>query len=106
MLKIEIQFLLVTKLEFLKLLTFPQRSKNADCRGASCAVATNAVCALCNVLERHTAAFVLSMLKINAAAWRLHSVLGSALWGLLERCVHAVKTPRKSCIRVGVCNTF
>ena len=34
--------------------------------------------ALCSRLERHAAAFVLSMLKINAAAC-LHSVLDSAL---------------------------
>jgi len=47
------------------------------------AVATNAVCALCNRIERHAAAFVLTMLKINSAAWRLHSVLDSALW---QRC--------------------
>jgi len=62
------------------LTAFPQRSKNADRRGAHCAVASNAVCALCNRLERHAAAFVLDMLKTNAAGWRLHSVLDSALW--------------------------
>jgi len=57
--------------------------KKADCRGARCAVASNAVCALCVRLERHAASFVLGMLQINAVAWRLHSVLDSALW---ERC--------------------
>jgi len=30
---------------------------------------------LCNRLERHAAAFTLSMLKTNAATWRFHSVL-------------------------------
>jgi len=35
---------------------------------------------LCNRRVRHAAEFVLSMLKINAAAWRLHRVLDSALW--------------------------
>jgi len=42
---------------------------------------------LCNRLERHAAAFVLGMLKTNAAGWRLHSLLDSALW---ERCGNAV----------------
>jgi len=56
-------------------------------RGARCAVANNAVCALCNRLERHVAVFILSLLKINAAAWRLHIVLDSALCG---RCDNAV----------------
>ena len=48
-----------------------------------CANASNAVETLCNHLERHAAAFILSMLKTNAAAWRFHSVLDSTLWGLL-----------------------
>jgi len=43
----------------------------------------NAVETLCNRLERHAAAFTLSMLKTNAAAWRFHSVLDSTLW---QRC--------------------
>ena len=43
----------------------------------------NAVETLCNRLERHAAAFILSMLKTNAAAWRFHSVLDSTLW---QRC--------------------
>jgi len=43
----------------------------------------NAVETLCNRLERHAAAFTLSMLKTNAAAWRFHSVLNSTLW---QRC--------------------
>jgi len=34
---------------------------------------------LCNRLERHAAAFTLSMLKTNAVAWRFHSVLDSTL---------------------------
>ena len=38
---------------------------------------------LCNHLERHAAAFTLSMLKTNAAAWRFHNVLDSTLW---QRC--------------------
>jgi len=48
----------------------------------------NAVEMLCNRLERHAAAFYLSILKTNAAAWRFHRVLDSMLWqhwGLLER---------------------
>jgi len=49
---------------------------------------------LCNRLERHAAAFILSMLKTNAAAWRFHSVLHSTLW---QRC---------SAFGVGVCNAF
>jgi len=71
---------------------------------------------LCNRLERHATAFILSMLKTNTAAWRLHSVLDSKLCNavatlrvLLERRgrvvgalwarrVNAVKTPCKFCI--------
>jgi len=45
------------------------------------------------------------MLKINAAAWRLHRVLDSALWerygnvtwGLLERRGRVVGAPRTRC---------
>jgi len=48
-----------------------------------CANASNAVETLCNRLERHAAAFTLSMLKTNAAAWRFHSVLDNTLW---QRC--------------------
>jgi len=81
--------------------------KIAERRGARCAVTSNAVCALCNRLEHH-AAGVLSMLKINAAAWRLHSVLDSALrercwnavgtlWGLLKRHGRVVGAPRARC---------
>jgi len=46
---------------------------------------------LCNRLERHAAAFTLSMLKTNAAAWRFHSVLDNAVgssrapWARCER---------------------
>jgi len=36
---------------------------------------------LCNRLERRAAAFISNMLKPNAVARRLHSVLDSALWG-------------------------
>jgi len=84
------------------LTAFPQRLKN--CRTSRCALCKrqqrcgNAVETLCNRLERHPAAFILSMLKTNAAAWRFHSVLNSTLWGLLERRVHAVKTPCTFCI--------
>jgi len=49
---------------------------------------------LCNRLERHAAAFILSMLKTKAAAWRFHSVLDSTLWGLLERRGRVVSAPR------------
>jgi len=52
----------------------------AERRGACCANAINAVQMLCNRLERHVAAFILSMLKTNAASWRFHSVLDSMLW--------------------------
>jgi len=57
--------------------------KNADRRGARCANASNAMETLCNHLERRAAAFILNMLKTNAAVWRLHSVLDSTLW---QRC--------------------
>ena len=53
----------------------------ADHQGALCAVTSNAVKTLCNRLEHHAAAFILNMLKTNAAVWRLHSVLDSALCG-------------------------
>jgi len=43
----------------------------------------NAVETLCNRLERHAAAFILIMLRTNAAAWHLHSVIDSTLW---QRC--------------------
>jgi len=47
----------------------------------------------------------LNMLKTNATAWRLHSVLCSALhvnvvatlWGLLERCGRVVGAPCARC---------
>jgi len=39
----------------------------------------------CDRLELHVASFILNMLKTNAAAWRLQSVLDSSLLGLLER---------------------
>jgi len=51
----------------------------------------NAVETLCNRLERHEAAFTLSMLKTNAAAWRFHSVLDSTLW---QRCGNVVGSSR------------
>jgi len=57
--------------------------KKAERRGARCANASNAVQTLCNRLERHAAAFILSMIKTNAAAWRFHSVSDSTLW---QRC--------------------
>ena len=57
--------------------------KIAERRCARCANGSNAVETLCNRLERHAAAFTLSMLKTNAAAWRFHSLLDSTLW---QRC--------------------
>ena len=76
----------------------------ADRRGASCAVANNVVETLCNRIERHAAAFVLHMLKTNAAAWHLHSVLDSAcgdvvtmLWGFLGRSGRVVGAPLAHC---------
>jgi len=50
---------------------------------------------LCNRLERHAAAFIL---KTHAAAWRLHSVLDSALWG---RCGDSVESSRAPWARCG-----
>ena len=67
--------------------------KNADRRGGRCAVATNAVYTLCNRLDCQAAAFVLSMLKIKAAAWRLHSVLNSALWECCGNTVGSSRAP-------------
>jgi len=58
------------------------------CRQQRC---VGAVCAQCYRIERHAAVFVLNMLKTNAAAWRLHSVLHSAL---CERCGNAVGSSR------------
>jgi len=52
---------------------------------------------LCKRLERHTAAFILSMLKTNATAWRLHSVLDRTLWGLQERHGSVVGALRERC---------
>jgi len=66
-------------------------SKIAERRGARCANANNAVQTLCNRLERHAAAFILSMLKTNAAAWRFRSVLDSTL---CERCGNAMGSSR------------
>jgi len=40
----------------------------------------NAVETPCNRLERHAAAFTLSMLKTNAETWRFHGMLDSTLW--------------------------
>ena len=64
----------------------------------------SAVKTLCNRLERHAAAFILNMLKTNAGAWRLHSVLISPQWGrdgnalgLLESREHVVGAPRACC---------
>jgi len=76
------------------LTAFPQRLTNAERRGARCANASNAVKTLYNRLERHAAAFTLSMLKTNAEAWRFHSTLDSTLWGLLERRGRVVSAPR------------
>jgi len=58
-------------------------NKIAERQGARCANTSNDVETLCDRPERHGAAFTLSMLKTNAAAWRLHIVLDSTLW---QRC--------------------
>jgi len=50
-----------------------KKMQNAEVRCA------NAVETLCNRLERHAVAFILSMLKTNAAAWGFHSVLDGTL---------------------------
>ena len=59
--------------------------QNADVRAVQtpatlCKRCGNAVEMLCNRQERHSVAFILSMLQTNAAAWRFHSVLDSQLW--------------------------
>jgi len=71
--------------------------KLAEPRAARCANASNAMQTLCNRIERHAAAFIFSMLKTNAAAWRFHSVLDSTLWGLLERRGRVMSAPRARC---------
>ena len=56
----------------------------------------------CNRLERHAAAFILSMLKTNAAglafAQRVRQHAVATLWGLLERRESVVGAPRERCI--------
>ena len=81
------------------LTTFPQRYKIADRRVARCAVASNAVGALYNRIERHAAVFVFSILKINTAAWCLHGVLESALWKLCGNAVGSSRAPWAFCWR-------
>jgi len=67
---------------------FPQRLKK--CRTPRCALCkrqqrrANVLQTLCSRLERHAAAFILSMLKTNAAAWRFHSVLDSTICLLFQ----------------------
>ena len=84
------------------LTAFPYRSKR--CRSLRCALGSRqhrceyAVKTLYNRLERHAAAFILNMFKTNATAWRLHSVLDSALWG---RCGNTVGSFRTPCARCG-----
>jgi len=59
-------------------------SVKKSCRSLRCALCSrqqhcvNVVKTLCNRLERHAAAFILNMLKTNAAAGRLHSMLDRA----------------------------
>ena len=81
------------------LTAFPQRLKNAERRGARCANTNNAVELLCNRLDRHAAAFTLSMLKTNAAAWRFHSVLDSTLWQRYGNAVGSFRAPWARCER-------
>jgi len=59
-----------------------------------------------NRLERHAAAFVLSIIKIHAAAWRLQAFAFAqrvkqravaTLCGLLERHGRVVSAPRARC---------
>jgi len=59
--------------------------QNAEVRAVQTSATLCKRCAnaTCNRLERHAAAFILSMLKTNAAAWGFHSVLDSTLW---QRC--------------------
>jgi len=54
-----------------------KKMQNAEVR------AVQTLTTLCNRIERNAAAFILSMFKTNAAAWRFHSVLDSTL---LQRC--------------------
>jgi len=99
------------------LFVFRSVLKIAERRGARCANASNAVETMCNRLERHAAAFILSMLKTNAAAWRFHRVLNSTLWqrcgvfksavnALWARRLHAVMTPCKICIWTKSCHSY
>ena len=59
----------------------------------------NAVKVLCNRQECHSVAFILNMLKTNAAAWRLHSVLDSALWGRCGNAAESSWAPWERCGR-------
>ena len=71
-----------------------------NCRSPWCALCSRhqrCVRTVCNRIERHATAFILSILKINAAAGRLQGVLDSALWGLLERRGRVVGAPRARC---------
>jgi len=65
------------------LTAFPQCLKIAERRGARCANASNAVQTLCNRLERHAAAFVLSMLRVRAV---------NTMQQLLARCENVTCT--------------
>jgi len=90
------------------LTAFPQRLKN--CRTPRCALCKrqqrcgNAVETLCNRLERHAAAFTLSMLKTNAAAWRFHSVLDSTcklcIWSRRLQCILIIKQIMIKCLKI------
>jgi len=71
------------------LTAFPQRSKTLLTAEVRAVQSPATLCARC-----------VGMLKINAAAWRLHSVLDNALWersGLLERRERVVGAPRARC---------
>jgi len=57
-----------------------------------------------NHLARHAAAFILNMLKTNAAL-RLHSVLDSTLWGRCDNAAVFSRAPWARCVRA-VCTLY
>jgi len=81
-----------------------KKLQNAEVRAVQtpatpCKRCANAVQTLCNRLERNEAAFILSMLKTNAAAWRFHSVLDSTLWQRCGNAVGSFRAPWARCER-------
>jgi len=69
--------------------------KIADRRDARCAVASNAVCALCKRIERQEHAQIKR--RGLAFARRVRQRAVATLWGLLERRGRVVDAPREHC---------